>query len=227
MHWWEVEVNLEANILRYLDGATPEGGRKPDARYTSFDYCFNYFQSFFEADRQSELAAPQNLQSSCLQIGFYLASWGMFRGSGDLYKRSVHHYVPLIEAIATAPTELWMTDAHNYDASAIRMVLSEATRLAASIGGMSPILVTKVMLGVFGCVPAFDTNFKAGFGATTFGPKSLRRIGDYYESNAAIIERYRVPTLDFATGAETDRRYTRSKVIDMAFFVEGAPSGSV
>ncbi len=220
-------MNLEANILRYLDGATPDGGRRPDARYTSFDYCFNYFQAFFEAGRQSELASTENIQLSCLQLGFYLASWGMFRGSGDLYKRSAHHYVPLIETIAAAPAELWVTDAHNYDASSTRMILGQATRLAASIGGMSPILVTKVMLGVFGCVPAFDTNFKAGFGVTTFGPKSLRKIGEYYQSNAAIVERYRVPTLDFTTGGETSRRYTRSKVIDMAFFVEGAPSGSV
>ena len=30
--------------------------------------------------------------------------------------------------------------------------------------GASDILVTKVLLGTMGCVPAFDTNFKSGFG---------------------------------------------------------------
>ena len=28
----------------------------------------------------ADLAAPENLQMSCLQLGFYLASWGMLRG---------------------------------------------------------------------------------------------------------------------------------------------------
>ena len=36
------------------------------------------------------------------------------------------------------------------------------------------------------------------------------------------IERNRVHTLDFDTGLPTERRYSRAKVIDMIFFVEGA-----
>ncbi len=39
--------------------------------------------------------------------------------------------------------------------------------------------------------------------------------------NASVIDQHRVPTLDFDTGTETARRYTRAKVIDMIFFVEG------
>ena len=88
-------------------------------------------------------------------------------------------------------------------------------------GGMSDILVTKVMLGVFGNVPAFDTYFKAGAGVSTFGAKALRKVGAFYADNAPVIDSYMVPTLDFITGEEADRTYTRAKVIDMAFFIEG------
>ncbi len=49
----------------------------------------------------------------------------------------------------------------------------------------------------------------------------LQRVGEFYQSNADVIERHRVPTIDFETGKETQRRYTRAKVIDMIFFVEG------
>lgn len=77
------------------------------------------------------------------------------------------------------------------------------------------------MLGVFGCVPAFDTYFKKGFGVWTFGRKALDRVERFYVENADVIERHRVPTIDFATGAPTERRYSRAKVIDMIFFVEG------
>lgn len=82
------------------------------------------------------------------------------------------------------------------------------------------------MLGVFGCVPAYDRFFRGGFGAATFGPKSLRNIESYYRANADAIERHQVPTLDFTTGASTQRRYTKAKVIDMVFFTAGL-TGSI
>ena len=64
-------------------------------------------------------------------------------------------------------------------------------------------------------------SFKKGFGVWTFGTKALQRVGEFYRKNADVIERYRVPTIDFETGKKTQRRYTRAKVIDMIFFVEG------
>ena len=41
-----------------------------------------------------------------------------------------------------------------------------------------------------------------------------------------MIDRNRVSTLDFHTGEPTNRRYSRAKVIDMIFFIEGGGSGS-
>ena len=42
-------VDIEANLKAYL------GKREPRARYTSFDYCFNYFQSHREGRKLGEL----------------------------------------------------------------------------------------------------------------------------------------------------------------------------
>lgn len=86
---------------------------------------------------------------------------------------------------------------------------------------MSDIFVSKIMLGVFGNVPAFDTNFKRGFRVSTFGPKALRKVGQFYTANSALVDSYMVPTLAFLTGEDTQRNYTRAKVIDMGFFVQG------
>lgn len=44
-------------------------------------------------------------------------------------------------------------------------------------------LVTKAMLGVFGCVPAFDSYFTTGFGSGMFGERSL---GGYLSSTTPI-----------------------------------------
>lgn len=81
--------------------------------------------------------------------------------------------------------------------------------------------MTKVLLGVFGCVPAFDTYFRKGFGVSAFSRGSLQRIGEYYRANAATIDSLRQPTIDFSTGQLTTRLYSRAKIVDMIFFVEG------
>ena len=63
----------------------------PTERYSSFDYCYNYFS------QTSPDALLKNMEKSCLAIGFYLASWGMFRGSSFLLQKSVKYYEPLID----------------------------------------------------------------------------------------------------------------------------------
>lgn len=42
-------------------------------RERSWDFCFTYFQD--------NPHPTQNMETSCLQLGYYLASWGMLRGS--------------------------------------------------------------------------------------------------------------------------------------------------
>lgn len=209
-------MDIEGNLRAYL------GAREPSARYTSFDYCFNYFQEHREQNNLPALVRGDALQLSCLHLGFYLASWGMLRGSSDLLQRSARTFVPVMEAIANAPSEIWLTDANVYGDGSCAVVFETAQNIRAALPkSASDILVTKIMLGTFGCVPAFDTYFKKGFGAWTFGPKALRGIGEFYRANSEVIERHRVQTLDFASGTPTGRRYTRAKVIDMIFFIAG------
>ena len=215
--------NIETNVSTYL------AARGPADRYTSFDYCFNYFQSYREEGRVSDLVEGAALQVSCLQLGFYLASWGMYRGSTILLQRSLRYLVPSIDVIAAAPPAVWTTDANGYDLRGSSLLIGVADRIRGAVPeGMTDTWVTKIMLGVFGCVPvgipipAFDTNSKRGFGVTGLSHGSLQRVGKFYRDHSDLIERHRVQTLDFETGGNTNRRYTRAKVIDMIFFVEGA-----
>jgi hypothetical protein len=209
-------VNVEANVQEYL------GARDPGARYTSFDYCFNYFQSHNEQGHLAALLEGQALQLSCLHLGFYLASWGMMRGSAALFQRSLRQFVPVIAVIAEAPAAVWETDAHLYRDGKCPEILETASRIEAALSNdASQTLVTKIMLGTFGCLPAFDTFFKSGFGIARFEPKALKEIGEFYREHAEVIEESRVQTLEFNSGKPTDRRYTRAKVIDKIFFTEG------
>lgn len=209
-------MDLDNNIQKYL------ARRTPDARYASFDYCFNYFQSFRKTGVRS-LVSPANIQMSCLQLGFYLASWGMLRGSAVLLQQSARSLIPVLDVVARTETALWDIDAHCYTESNIDRLMELRDRIRGDRPNMSDILVTKIMLGVFGNVPAFDAYFKRGLGVWTFGRQALRKIGAFYEKNSPQIDGYRIRTLDFS-GKPTQRNYPRAKIIDMAFFIEGQPS---
>lgn len=208
-------LDLADNLRRYLVD------RRPNERYASFDYCFNYFQSFRESGDIAALASPSNIQLSALQLGFYLASWGMLRGSAELLQKSAKYLVPIIEIVARTRASIWEIDVDSYDESNNLHILELATTIRRNYPTMSDTLVTKIMLGVFGNVPAFDTNFKQGFKVSTFGPKALRKISRFFQENAQVIDAHRVKTLGFINGEHTQRSYTRAKVIDMAFFIEG------
>jgi hypothetical protein len=99
-----VNVDVQASVERYI------AGRSAEARYASFDYCYNHFQSACDGGELERLADGDDLVLSCLHLGFYLASWGMMRGSGDLLQRSIRELIPVVRAIAMEPLDTWMID---------------------------------------------------------------------------------------------------------------------
>lgn len=114
--------------------------------------------------------------------------------------------------------------------SAVDLLFECRDMIEEKLGGrgrVSDTLATKIMLGVFGNVPAFDTQFKKGFGVSTFGKKSLKNIFAFYEANKVAIDSYKICTFDFMNERETSVRYTHAKIIDMIGFVEGSKSGHI
>jgi hypothetical protein len=101
-------VDIEANLKAFL------GDRLPGARYASFDYCFNYFQDAHAAGESGRLADDDRLTLSCLQLGFYLASWGMMRRRTGLLRRSLRELVPVVQVIAAEPASTWDLHVDSY-----------------------------------------------------------------------------------------------------------------
>ena len=93
----------------------------------------------------------------------------------------------------------------------------------------SKTLVTKIMLGVFGCIPAYDRyfigTFKSegiGFCSPKLSPKSIECISIFYtnhtEEISHLIKNRKVK--DFY-GKETELKYPIAKMIDMYGFQKG------
>jgi hypothetical protein len=207
----------QSNVTKFM-----RGRNDASTRNASYDHCFNYFREHFERHQVNDLADGAQLQVSCLHLGYYLASWGMFRGKAKLLQHSSAALVPVIELISKAPKAIWMLDVSDYDEVSIRQILEFKHTLGETVpGGRSGTLTSKIMLGVFGCVPAFDRYFREGSGLSKFDENSLLKIRDYYRGNQDLIERCRSKTLGF-DGRVLERRYTQAKVIDMIFFIEGS-----
>lgn len=199
---------------------------EPEDRYTSFDYCYNYFHTTSDM--------TQDIEKSCLVLGFYLASWGMFRGSSFILQHSIKHFQPTIQYINALDKSVWTIDVDQYTKDNIQTIIKIYTNIKKLLipnGSSDLTLITKILLGVFSFIPAFDNNFGAAFrdifygqcGFRSVNSNSLICIKNFYESNKPIIDKLSNETFttDFLTGQKTSLNYPKAKIIDMYGFTIG------
>jgi hypothetical protein len=211
-------------IINAVDKYKADSGS--DERYTSFDYCYNYFITTSDLE--------QDIEKSCLALGFYLASWGMFRGSSFLLQKSLKHFQPTISFINNLDRSIWELDVDKYDSLNIKKIIEIYSDLKAHfipIGKTDLTLITKVLLGVFGFIPAFDNNFCNAFrresnyqcGFRKVNTKSLMQIKQFYDLNFEVIDNLSKTTFttDFKSGQKTKINYPKAKTIDMIGFITG------
>jgi hypothetical protein len=67
-------------------------------RYKSWEHCFGYFSTNYK-----QLDEKAAFDQGCLQLAFYLASWGMMRGGSFLLQKDylIHKY--FLKDIAANP----------------------------------------------------------------------------------------------------------------------------
>ncbi|MCR1811777.1 hypothetical protein [Sulfurospirillum sp. hDNRA2] len=205
---------------------------EPTHRYASFDYCFNFFQNTTYVELENDI------EKACLQLSFYLASWGMLRGSSFLLQKSAKHYEPLIKYLINLKKEdndIWNIDVDCYTKRNIKTILTIYEGITTNIldkdsTNQTLTLNTKIMLGVFGCIPAFDQYFTETFrqifkhecGFRSVSEKALLALKKFYEENSDSVNSLqdKITTLDFATSSKGSLNYTKAKIIDMYGFAK-------
>jgi hypothetical protein len=144
-------------------------------------------------------------------------------------EKSIKFFEPLIKYFASADCDVWSIDVGDYDDKNIIKLIECYNKIKEILlngeNHQMITLVTKIMLGVFGNVPAFDTYFKNSSGFGTFNEKTLKGINDFYKSNnySELIshEANRIKTYDYSSGKPSNRSYTKAKIIDTVYFMEG------
>ena len=214
--------NFEEIVNKYL------ALRNHDHRYTSFDYCYNYFKT--------ENDLTKDMEKSCFELAFYLASWGMFRGASFLLQKSAKYFVKTIEYFNSLKNDsvdkcIWEIDVDNYNDEnykKIAKIYSDLYMLVMNFESRDVTLITKIMLGVFGIVPAYDKYFCESFkkisnercAFTSLNKESLDIIKEFYIDNKEAIDKLASETLtfDFISGEKTTINYPKVKIIDMYGF---------
>jgi len=126
-----LKIDLKKNLKEYMKNRTPL------SRCTSYDYCYNYFFSFYRNDNIKAMVSKENLKLISLHLGYYLASWGMYRGSGWLLKSNFKILEPVIKYISTLEPIHWMIDVDSYqDGNNINQLLKIVENLKNSFSSI-------------------------------------------------------------------------------------------
>ena len=159
----------------------------------------------------------------------------MYRGSCFILQKDYKVHTPIVEKILKPEYDclfgLACTDLRNDDVRAQLTKLSDdiaddfwpirnevAGRVVRS--QVSPVLITKILLGTLGCVPAYDTFFEngvrhLGLKEKNYNEDSLLELADIYEAHNDRLEEAR-------RGMQCDGLiYPQMKLLDMGFWQIG------
>jgi len=189
-------------------------------RYRSWEHCFGYFQAL------TPHKLKQDRKTAALHLGFYLASWGMYRPSGFLLQHSYTIHLAVIDSLASPSfSPLWRAEfgAGKADDELTPTVLdaTSAVRKAYEPFTASDTLVSKVLLGTLGCLPACDRFFIDGFKAaglsySRINKNFIHRLLEFTHNNLSPlrVEQTRIKS-------HSGVHYPLMKLVDMHFWQLG------
>ncbi len=219
-----IDELISAAQTFYDDARANENGRS-----RSWEHCYRVFR-----DARTDPSPDYDYLS--LHLAFYLASWGMYRGSSFLLQKDYKVLSPVVEKVLKPEYDCLFgvacTDLRNDD---IRAQLKELYDYIADYyfrpirnevagrkvpSSVSPVLITKILMGTLGCVPAYDRFFQDGvatYKVTTqeYSPKSVLKLVDFYEEHNDRLEEAR---REMQTD---DLIYPQMKLLDMGFWQVG------
>jgi len=221
-------MSLDENkFTTVMERVTRELKADPHHRLLSWDHAWEHWNSFANAQQNDESLAA-------LHLAFYLASWGMYRGSSDLLYRDYKVLIPVVVFLKgqagnrklkdcifdEKPTPEKLAESLNDLAKSLSTELEKRlVRPGKSQVKVSDTLLSKILLNTLGCVPAFDTEVKA----------ALREIlGPCYPKGNGFDQQRLVPTIKLAREntklvqsgqallrETTGKQYPLTKVLDL------------
>jgi len=221
-------TDVKENILLFYQAMLDD----PYHRYRSWEHCYTFFQQHYPFPNDDQL------DTATLHLAFYLASWGMYRGSSQLLQKNYRVHTSILKIILKKEYAKLFDISFDNGRSVspvVRLIfdLVQELRHAYSGLGISPTttLVTKVLLGTYGCIPAYDRLFIEGVKfwkimpdeyqpkfPALFGVNSYLGLVDFYHCHEEDILAVQAVT------SQKSIKYPIMKLIDMYFWNLGYQS---
>ena len=216
-----------------------------NGRYRSWEHCNNVFNEkhgeLIEKRKMGSDLSDEDYDYLALHLSFYLASWGMYRGSSMLLYTDYKIHIPIVKELMREKYDnLWnitYEDLDNEKNNILNLIVKIKEELygnRAEIvkkiynkkkGSITDTLATKILLGTLACIPAYDVYFtkainKYKSGAGTLNTDSIVILAKFYEDNKDSLNNL---LFEFE---EDDVKYPQMKLLDMGFFEYGNKIGS-
>lgn len=212
-----------------------------NGRYFSWEHCID---EFYKARKIIKKGKEPNYDYLSLVLAWYLASWGMLRDSFLLAKDYRVHINAIKTLLDEKYFELENLSYENYETyknllfgegnlvdelkkyyNKIREDVYSNKKEKCPKSEISQILITKILLGTYGCTPAYDRffikgtkNWKSSDIATgTFNEISLLKLFSFYKNNLKELEDCRK---ELKTN-QGENNYSQMKLLDMIFWQYG------
>lgn len=192
-------------------------------RYDSWKHCYNTFSNVYQDD---DILA--------LYLGFYLASWGMYRGSAALLQKSYKIHLGAITIIRDF-YHLRCDEIKEVSIVQKKDILELNKQLFKHYNSFTyfdnknvlksrkptDTLISKIILGTLGCSPAFDRYFidgvkKHNFSFKSFSNTSFDEIFNFVDNNKSEFLKLQ-SELMLSQGLH----YPLLKLVDIYFWHEG------
>lgn len=187
-------------------------------RFKSWEHCYLAFSN-----------RNESCDTLALHLGFYLASWGMYRGSSGLLWKDYKIHCEAVEIIRNHSDLKFDSFIEIPYVSEILGLVNELKGCYSKITYMkeqeekyissTDTLISKVILGSLGCLPAFDRYFNLGFyskESSIINKKSLSLVFDKTLKMKPEIEKSQNWIFD-----KTNFWYPVMKVVDMYYWQKG------
>ena len=160
-----IDELISAAQTFYDDARANENGRS-----RSWEHCYRVFR-----DARTDSSPDYDYLS--LNLAFYLASWGMYRGSSFLLQKDYKVLSPIVEKVLKPEYDcLFGIACADLRESEVQGSLEKLNKYIAAhfgpirdevagrkvVSSVSPVLITKILMGTLGCVPAYDRFFVDG-----------------------------------------------------------------
>ena len=218
-----VDFIIKSSTEFYIALKTDENGR-----YRSWEYCYSHF---IKARGSKDV----DYDYLSLQLAFYLASWGMYRGSSFLLQKDYKIHIPVVKELLSEKYDtLAGIECSNLRKESKQKLLQDINSFLEQYydkirrevkeqdlkNKLSFTLITKILMGTLGCVPAYDRYFIAGIknkkvATGNYNIKSIMQLVDFYEKNADQLE-YAREKMEIE-----GLLYPQMKMIDMGFWQIG------